>query len=198
MRLLITVIFVVLSVMSCGGGDGDGNDTPDTSETTVNVDINESLLLVLGDTDTLLGDISIDGGVPVSLSIDIENSIASVTFVDLDEGSYTIHITYSINQNSIVIPLSESTFTQQLTPATGNNFSAINLDYLDTDLDGFTNITEITSGHDWNNSADIPDAAFPMRSSNYIVHDRASIRPVEGSPVAGTMKSTNYDIKILN
>ena len=93
MRLFTIYISTVIFVIGCSGGSDDP-PPPNVTETTVILEINESLILLLGNSDTLLGDISIDGGTPVDLSIDVDSSTASVTFTNLDSSTYTFLITY--------------------------------------------------------------------------------------------------------
>jgi len=199
-------VLIIFTAIGCGSSatqqqtsEGTGTDTKEIANFSAPLPTELARHLVTGS--VLSAQVIIDKGSAsqkiIDLNVDVAGNKVSGTIGDLKAGTHSFDIVYYISSGGTKVEVASS--TKNIVVAAGTTtpvtFAPSDLRYIDTDRDGFTNLTELESGTGWNDASLRPKAELPRSSSNYVLSDTMGVSPTDGkTTVVGESKSADYTL----
>ena len=143
--LFLLMIWICLAIFGCDSETDSPHQKVESTQQ-LSVPLAEPLARMATSESPLAAEVTVDGGTPTSLTIDLQNKKVSGRIDGLTPGQHTLAITYRMN-NLIV-----ATWSSQVGVKAGETSlvvidSAI-LQYPDDDQDGLSNLQELLTGSD--------------------------------------------------
>ena len=185
-RLLLSVVLAL--VVGCGSG------SPSTTPTTTGPsgeDFSTAIPLLLqshtvaGSPNVLSATVSVDGGAPTALTVNLTAKTVSGQIDNLSAGTHAFVITYAVNGVTVATASGSADIVAGATRPVAFGVPR----YFDEDHDGFTNLAEIEIGTNPRLATDRPKAEIPRFSQKYVLSDVAG-----GVLVGGSSFSASYTL----
>lgn len=191
-RLLLGGL-VLLAAAGCGSGGGGGAG----GGADLTVPLSARLATSLVAAGQLSAEAVVDGTRVVPLTVSFATRSVSGKIPDVPEGDHTLEIVYFINDGGTRVEVARATTTVHVTggktvkPPIGGRA----LIFVDSDHDGFTDLSELELGTDFADRTSFPKAQDIRSSKDYIVADGVAGTAGSGLSVAsGRSTSAKYTI----
>ncbi len=204
-RTLLTLVFfgTSISLTGCNEFSSDGQTNVaqhDGQDLFVNFALPRALtgLPVEG----LQAQVSIDGGIPTALFVDPDDNTASETIEEVPAGNRQLIITYFVLESGVPVELATAQKIVDVVPnaVTRVEFAEVDLNRnIDTDRDGYTNLSEVRLGTSTIDKFDSPAGGSPLfvvsnGSFAQTESDTYLMKHVVGTSAGGSSESINYII----
>jgi hypothetical protein len=192
-RLLLS-LSVVLALVIVGCGSGSTSNTPTTTGPS-GEDFSTAIPLLLqshtvaGSPNVLSATVSVDGGTPTTLSVNLTTRTVSGQIDQLSAGTHTFVITYTITRANVSVNVATATTSATIAAGATTPVAFGVPRYFDDDTDGFTNLAEVEIGTNPNLASSRPASEIPRFSPKYVLSDVAG-----GVLVGGSSSSTSYTL----
>lgn len=194
-------ILMITLVTGCGAGGGGNPVSPGTTGGgTINVlsGLPAALVKYIGAGSKLSAQVIADSKAPVDLNVDGTAGKFTGTLDGIQDGSHEFEVIYYIEDGTgkkVEVMRGSRTVVTTAGSAVNIEYGPNDLDYADTDGDGFTNLAELGSGTGWDDISSRPVTEIPKSSQNYVLSDSVAGSPEGKSTVAGESSSANYTLR---
>jgi hypothetical protein len=181
---------VALALFVVGCGSGSPSSTPTTTGPS-GEDFSTAIPLLLqshtvaGSTNVLSATVSVDGGAPTALAVNLTTKTVSGQIDQLSAGTHTFVITYTVNGVNVATASGSADIVAGATRPVAFGVPR----YFDEDNDGFTNLAEIEIGTNPRSATSRPASEIPRFSQKYVLSDVAG-----GVLVGGSSSSASYTL----
>ncbi len=199
LNLFYSILIIILTT-GCGAGGGNpaSPGIPGGGSLNFSSAIPVPLVKYDGSGSKLSASVIADNKAPLDLSVDGIAGKVTVTIPDIEGGTHEFKVIYYIEDGTgkkVEVMRGSRTVITTAGSAVNIEYGPNDLDYADTDGDGFTNLAELGSGTGWDDISSRPVAEIPRSSPNYVLSDSAAGSPEGKSTVVGESSSANYTLR---
>jgi hypothetical protein len=194
------MIVTALAVAGCSDAANKSkpqDQTPQTPQVqigsgTIDIPFPPSLSAYSNPNATVVAELRIDNGAPITLAVDMQNKKVTGQTGDIPQGGRTFEITFFVAQGQNKVPIARSVVTVEV----GGTVVAINFGsytYPDSDGDGYTNLVELVQNTAWYDASSKPKLEYPRTSTDYVLFDTPVRDPLDGgNTTVGSAQSAAY------